>query len=168
MHEQIVPSTSSKAGFVSVGILFDSWNLSHRCQPQRLGTPRPQHHRCTLLVLSTIDMSIDDDDDDLSPRGRVGTQQSGSPPLYRSIHEGSSYRIVYKWSGGEVRGSSPLGSGFWVVCRGCMIRYSSIVFSASLRYIGPSFFLVPLSHRGYVFCSTALLLHGLRSSNEYS
>src|SRR5258708_9474215 len=28
----------------------------------------------------------DDDDSDLLPRGRVGTQQSGSPPLYRVIH----------------------------------------------------------------------------------
>ncbi len=67
----------------------------------------------------------DDDDSDLLPRGRVGTQQSGSPPLYRSIHEGS-YRIVYKWSGGEVRGSSPLGCVFWVVCRGFNIVLPSL------------------------------------------
>src|SRR5258708_26319639 len=105
--------------------------------------------------------SADDDDDDLLPCSHVGMQQSGSPPLYRSIHEGSSYRIVYIWSGCEVRVSSPLGCVFWVVCWVCMIKSSSVVFSISLHYIGPSFFLIPLSHHGCIFCRVALLLHVL-------
>src|SRR5258707_4133182 len=49
-----------------------------------------------------------------------------------------------------------------------MIKVSSIVFLLSHHYVGPSFFLVPLSRHGCIFCSSTLLLHGLRSSNEYA
>ena len=112
----------------------------------------------------------DNDDDDLFPAVAWGRNRA-APPYFTGVYMRVLLTRSYIFGqGGEVKGSSPLGCVFWVVCWGCMIKFSSVVNSSSLSlsiisaHRSSSF---PLSHHGCVFCIAALLLHDLRSSNEY-